>query len=78
MAISSDPKITTTECAAYGSPRPPLPLRDFGDYHDYEVVSEGNAAHTQSTQFDGAGDPDDDHDYENTEGVYEVIPGETD
>ncbi len=53
VAMSSNPGITTTECAAYGSPRPPpLPLRDFGGNHDYELVDEGNTVDIQSTQFD--------------------------
>ncbi len=53
VAIFSNPEITTSECAAYGCSRPPLPLRDFcGGNHDYDVVNEGNTVYIQSTQFD--------------------------
>ncbi len=53
-AISSNPWITTTACAAYGSPLPPLPLREFTESHDYEVVTDANTAYvpTQATGGD--------------------------
>ncbi len=72
VAIYSNPGIATIECAAYGSPRPPLPLRDFGGNHDYELVDDGKAVHIQ---FNGIEEPDSDV-YENEEGAYEIIPGE--
>ncbi len=76
MTISSNPGIATTECAAYGFPHPPpLPLRDFGGNHDYELVDDGKAVHIQCTRFDRVEDPDSDV-YENEEGAYEIIPGE--
>ncbi len=70
MAISSNPGIATTECAAYGSPQA---LQDFGGNHDYELVDDGKAVHIQSTRFDRVEDPDSDI-YENEEGAYEIIP----
>ncbi len=36
--VSSSAGFETSECAAYGLSRPPLPLRDFGGYHDYDPV----------------------------------------
>ncbi len=93
VAMSGTPGIMTTECAAYGTPllplppRPPLPLRDCDDYHDNEVVAQGNMAYAESTQIGGAGDvssgrpadagDDASGDYEDTEGAYEILPGET-
>ncbi len=70
VAMFSSPGIKTSECAAYGSPHPPLPLRDFSDYHDYEPVEEVNI---QSSTYDGVEDPHG-NTCEDEEGHYEAIP----
>ncbi len=73
IAMFSSPGIKTSECAAYGSPHPPLPLRDFSDCHDYDPVEEVNPAYIQSATYDGVEDPHDDT-CEDEEGHYEAIP----
>ncbi len=72
----SSPGIKTSGCAAYGSPHPPLPLRDFGGYNDYELVEKVKPAYIQSASYDGAEDPHDDTS-EDEEEHYEVMSGET-
>ncbi len=69
----SNPWITTTECAAYGSPLPPLPLQEFTEpeSHDYEVVTEGNTAYVPTQAAGGDNDV-----YENADDAYAAIPGE--
>lgn len=70
LAISSDPRIKTIECAAYGS-HLPVPLPNLDGYEDYEVVAERNTAYVETTQFGGAGGLDNGN---NEEDVYEPIP----
>ncbi len=66
--MSSNPGITTTECAAYRSPHAPLPRLVFGGCHDSQVV-------TDATQFNGVEVEDPDSDIcENQEGGYETVP----
>ncbi len=68
MATSSNPWITTTECAAYGAP-PSLPLQDLTESHDYEVITGRNDAYTpiQHSQRETSTT------YENDESAYEIV-----
>lgn len=66
-AISIDPEIMTSECAAYGSPHPLLPDRNLEGDHDYEVIAEENMAYMQVAQFSGPGD------FASEEGAYELV-----
>ncbi len=76
--LSSNPWITTTECAAYGSPLPPLPLGEVTESHDYEVVAQGNTAYVPTKAAGGDNQllVSDDGVYENPDGAYATIPGE--
>ncbi len=70
VAMFSSPGIKTSECAAYGSPHPPLPPPDFNDYHHFKPVEEVNP---ESAIYDSIEDPHD-NTCEDEEGHYEVIP----